>query len=312
MQLELVAELIRRFAVKDYTMSRATIETMIAVEKNKKSSHAYDLLRRAYNYWGTDNKQFMELPYEIKGYSYNQKPQKYLNDIFLKPEVLKCIKSIINEFAQIEKIHEAGLQLRNKILLAGTIGNGKTSLAEALNNELKLIFIKINIAKLMNSGLGDLPRNVDTAFSSIDKCPKCLLFLDEVDSIATQRYEQESSDCSAEMARAVNILLQRIDMLPDSVLLVCATNFPDKLDTALLRRFKIKLWIGNPCDTEIQKFIDCYQNKYNVDFGFIDVKKLSGLPYSRIEDFCQNMHRNIVLGTNQVVPENVWIGRRNK
>lgn len=60
------------------------------------------------------------------------------------------------------------------------------------------------------------------------------------------------------------------------------------------------------------QFIDCYQNKYNVDFGFIDVKKLSGLPYSRIEDFCQNMHRNIVLGTNQVVPENVWIGRRNK
>lgn len=101
-------------------------------------------------------------------------------------------------------------------------------------------------------------------------------------------------------------------MLPDSVLLVCATNFPDKLDTALLRRFKLKLWIDNPDDDEIQKFIECYQDKYHVDFGLINTASLSGQPYSKVEDFCQNLHRNIVLGTSQSVPENVWIGKNEK
>lgn len=212
MKVELVAELIRKFAIKDYIRSRTVIEAMIAAEKNKQNNNAYEILRKSYAYWGDDNKKFIELPREIKEYSYEQEAKKHLDDIFLKPEILDCVKAIMNEFAQIEKIREARLQPRNKILLAGAIGNGKTSLAEALSNELGLEFIKINMASIMESHLGELPRNVDKVFAGVSKYQKCLLFLDEVDSIATQRYEQGASDCSAEMARVVNTLLTRINI----------------------------------------------------------------------------------------------------
>ncbi|WP_196596048.1 AAA family ATPase [Pectinatus frisingensis] len=307
MKIRHVSDLISYVGNKDYEMARRSIEAMIATETVNDNINNVRILKGAYQSWGSNNDKFIELPQELKKYSYSKEPSRKLSDVYLEPEIVNAVKSIIYEFTNTEKLHEAGLSPRNKILLGGLPGNGKTSLAEALSNELDMKFIKINMAEIVESHMGQSSSNIDEVFRSVNNYRKCLLFFDEVDSIGSKRSYGESTD--KERTHTINQLLTDIDGLPDDILFICATNLPDVLDSALLRRFKIKLWINGPTDDAILKYIDDYQAKNNVGFGLINIKNLSGQPWSKVEDFCQNLHRNIVLDTNQTVPENIWICR---
>lgn len=308
MKIKNVAMLIHYIGYKDNEDAKCVIETMINEEKAKQNNNAAQLLQRAYSCWGSKAK-LIELPTEIKQYTYAQEPTKRLKDVYLSSDILNNIKTIMDEYNQLDMIRKADLPPRNKILLAGPPGNGKTSLAEAISNELELKFIKVNMAELITSTLGGIAKNINNIFNGVNKCEKCLLFLDEIDSIGVKRYENTDDSCAHEWANSVNTLLTSIDMLSDDALLICATNLPEKLDPALLRRFKIKLWLNPPTSYAINKYVTNYQNNHKVDFGNIGIDRLSGQPWSKIEDFCQNLHRSIVLGTNQTTLENIWIGK---
>ncbi|KAK9510981.1 hypothetical protein O3M35_005643 [Rhynocoris fuscipes] len=143
---------------------------------------------------------------------------------------------------------------RTGILLHGPPGTGKTLLARAVASQSMRAFVPVNGPDLLNMYVGQSEANVRAVFSRAREAAPCIMFFDELDSIAPNRGNK--SDSGGVMDRVVSTLLSEMDSLDSSgdVFILGATNRPDLLDPALLRpgRFDKMLYIG-PCQDEDSK-----------------------------------------------------------
>ncbi len=137
----------------------------------------------------------------------------------------------------------------NGVLLYGPPGTGKTHIATALAGELGFNFLESDMGMLRDSKLGSNIENIQELFEMAEKAQPCVMFLDEIDSLAPNR------DGNLHHARqeAVNEMLQRvadINARDADILIVAATNRPDRVDDALKRtgRFDTRLKVGMPDD----------------------------------------------------------------
>jgi len=115
-------------------------------------------------------------------------------------------------------------------------GDRKTSVARALAHDLQLPFVEVKLSMITSQYLGETAKNVEKTFEVAKRLAPCILFMDEFDFVAKTR----SSDEHAAIKRAVNTLLKSIDevsLIEDEVLLIGATNHPDRFDAAVWRRF---------------------------------------------------------------------------
>jgi peroxin-6 len=121
------------------------------------------------------------------------------------------------------------------MLLYGPPGTGKTLLAKAIATECGLNFISVKGPELLNMYVGESERNVRAVFERARAARPCVLFFDEMDSLAPAR--GHGSDGGGVMDRVVSQLLTELDGMGKSadVFIVGATNRPDLLDPALLR-----------------------------------------------------------------------------
>ena len=125
----------------------------------------------------------------------------------------------------------------NCFLFYGAPGTGKTEAASQIARLLKRNLWKVNIARLIDSHLGETSKNIANLFGSIAdyKFKRSMVVLfDEIDSLALKR--DDSRDLR-EMARATTELFKGLDSLSDEVVVIATTNLHKDLDKALLRRF---------------------------------------------------------------------------
>jgi peroxin-6 len=135
---------------------------------------------------------------------------------------------------------------RSGILLYGPPGTGKTLLAKAISNECQLNFLSVKGPELLDSYVGQTELNVRQLFEKARLNSPCVLFFDELDSLAPVR--GRAGDSGGVMDRVVSQLLTEIDGLdkfssssvsqadkPAQIFLIGATNRPDLIDTSLLR-----------------------------------------------------------------------------
>lgn len=128
----------------------------------------------------------------------------------------------------------------------GPPGTGKTLLAKAVATECALNFLSVKGPELLNMYVGESERNVRAIFARAADCAPCVVFFDELDSVAHAR--GSSSDSAGVMDRVVSQLLAELDDLAKrgDVFVIAATNRPDLLEPALLRpgRFDRLLYVG--------------------------------------------------------------------
>ena len=137
------------------------------------------------------------------------------------------------------------------ILLYGPSGTGKTMLAKAVATESEANFISIKGPELMSKWVGESERGIRDVFRKARQASPCVIFFDEVDSIAPIRgggIEGLGGSTGAE--KMISQLLTEMDGIQEihDVVVLAATNRVDMIDTALLRpgRFDKIIYIPNP------------------------------------------------------------------
>jgi len=105
----------------------------------------------------------------------------------------------------------SGIHQRSGILLYGPPGTGKTLLAKAVATECSLNFLSVKGPELINMHVGESEKNVRDIFSKARKARPCVIFFDELDSLAPNR--GRGSDSGGVMDRVVSQLLAELDGL---------------------------------------------------------------------------------------------------
>lgn len=135
------------------------------------------------------------------------------------------------------------------ILLYGPPGTGKTMLAKAVATECNCTFFNITASSLVSKWRGDSEKYVRVLFDLAYKYSPTIIFIDEIDWIATKT-SSASVSLSEPAKRFRSELLVRMDGLMSpknsNVVLVATTNTPWDIDEALLRRFEKKIYVQLP------------------------------------------------------------------
>ncbi|XP_010768249.1 peroxisome assembly factor 2-like [Notothenia coriiceps] len=135
---------------------------------------------------------------------------------------------------------------RTGVLLYGPPGTGKTLLAKAVATECSMTFLSVKGPELINMYVGQSEENIREVFLRARSAAPCVIFFDELDSLAPSR--GRSGDSGGVMDRVVSQLLAELDALQSSVgvFVIGATNRPDLLDQSLLRpgRFDKLVYVG--------------------------------------------------------------------
>ncbi|XP_058087306.1 peroxisomal ATPase PEX6 isoform X9 [Magnolia sinica] len=164
---------------------------------------------------------------------------------------LEDVKKSILDTVQLPLLHKdlfsSGLRKRSGVLLYGPPGTGKTLLAKAVATECSLNFLSVKGPELINMYIGESEKNVRDIFQKARSARPCVIFFDELDSLAPAR--GASGDSGGVMDRVVSQMLAEIDGLNEStqdLFIIGASNRPDLIDPALLRpgRFDKLLYVG--------------------------------------------------------------------
>ncbi|KAI8474134.1 MAG: flagellar associated protein [Monoraphidium minutum] len=192
-----------------------------------------------------------------------------------------------------EKFEKFGMAPSKGVLFYGPPGCGKTLLAKAIANECQANFISIKGPELLTMWFGESEANVREIFDKARGSAPCVLFFDELDSIAVQR-GSSSGDAGGAADRVLNQLLTEMDGMNSkkTVFIIGATNRPDIIDPALLRpgRLDQLIYIPLPDDKSRAQIFKSVLRKSpiapDVDFDTL-VRFTHGFSGADITEICQ-------------------------
>jgi transitional endoplasmic reticulum ATPase len=152
------------------------------------------------------------------------------------------------------------------ILLYGPPGTGKTLLAKAVANETESNFIAIKGPEIYNKYVGESEKRIREIFDKARQVSPSIVFIDEIDSIATSRSSYEGVNVSEQV---VNQLLTELDGIEPlkNVVVIAATNRIDRIDQAILRsgRFDSIVFVPPPTEKERKEIFKVYISKMPVE-----------------------------------------------
>src|SRR3989339_1482643 len=195
----------------------------------------------------TDSTEVIFNPEAIPEIKEERLPDVTYEDIGGLDEELKKVREMVElPLKHPEIFTRLGIEPPKGVLLHGPPGTGKTLLAKAVANETQSNFILINGPEIMSKYYGQSEQNLRKKFEEAEKNAPSIIFIDEIDAIASKREELHGEV----EKRVVAQLLALMDGLKSrgKVVVIAATNIPNQLDPALRRpgRFDREIDIGVP------------------------------------------------------------------
>ncbi|MEF8874248.1 MAG: AAA family ATPase [Candidatus Thermoplasmatota archaeon] len=143
-------------------------------------------------------------------------------------------ESLVTPLTQKNIAEEFGVDPPTGVLMFGAPGCGKTLMMKALANELNIEMISVKCSDVMSKWYGESEQRIAKLFAAAKQRAPCILFLDEIESLAKERGSYASDDVTG---RLLSIMLSELDGLEseEKMIVVGSTNKPKMLDPALLR-----------------------------------------------------------------------------
>ena len=292
---DLLLSLVKAGVAGDQSLFCKTVEALIAEERARNHSvlagRLADQLRNGSpsrpSGPSATNGAVQELFYELT-------PQRPIAEMILPDHVERACAELVEEHHRTDLLRSYNLTPRNRVLLAGAPGNGKTSLAESLASSLMVPFIVVRYEGLIASYLGETASRLRKLFDYV-RTRGCVLFFDEFDTLGKERGDLHET---GEIKRVVSSLLLQIDAVPSYVVVIAATNHPELLDRAVWRRFQLRLELPPPTPAAAEKYLNQTLQRLNLSLGISAravAEKLAGASFSELEDFLSDFARRYVL-----------------
>jgi len=181
-----------------------------------------------------------------------------------KQEIREAVELPLTHFDLYKKI---GIDPPRGVLLYGPPGTGKTMLVKAVAHHTTASFIRVVGSEFVQKYLGEGPRMVRDVFRLARENAPAIIFIDEIDAIATKRFDAQTG-ADREVQRILLELLNQMDGFDQgsNVKVIMATNRADTLDPALLRpgRLDRKIEFPNPNRREKRLIFGTITNKMNL------------------------------------------------
>merc|ERR1740117_1969251 len=214
-----------------------------------------------------------------------------------------------------EKFEKFGLLPSKGVLFYGPPGCGKTLLAKAVANECQANFISIKGPELLTMWFGESEANVRELFDKARGAAPCVLFFDELDSIARAR-GSSGGDAGGAGDRVINQILTEMDGMgaKKSVFIIGATNRPDIIDPAVLRpgRLDQLIYIPLPDEGSRMNILKACLRKSpvapDVDLEFLG-KTTHGFSGADLTEICQ---RSAKMAIRESIEKEIQMERERK
>eukprot|EP01132_Coremiostelium_polycephalum_P005150 gene5150-6410_t len=238
----------------------------------------------------------------------NEKPSESYSDIggsdIQKQEMREAVELPLTHHNLYKQI---GIDPPRGVLLYGPPGTGKTMLAKAVAHHTSAAFIRVVGSEFVQKYLGEGPRLVRDVFRLARENAPAIIFIDEIDAIATKRFDAQTG-ADREVQRILMELLNQMDGFDVSVnvKVIMATNRQDTLDPALLRPGRLDRKIEFPLPDRRQKrlIFQVITSKMNLS-DEVDLEdfvsrpdKLSG---AEIQSICQEAGMHAIRKNRYVI-----------
>lgn len=293
---DLLVSIVRAGSEGDSERFRKAVEALAAEEREKRHGVLADKLEKSLH--APDGTVVSTHPAHddrIRKLLTENVPRKMLDELILPDTVATACAELVEEQHRVELLRSYGIEPRHRVLLAGTPGNGKTSLAEALAEKLMVPLLTVRYEGVIGSFLGETAQRLRQVFDYV-ATRRCVLFFDEFDAIGKERGDVHET---GEIKRVVSSLLLQMDNLPSHVVVVVASNHPELLDRAVWRRFQLRLELPPPTQSAAEMWFRRLAKQLDAPLGRSPrslAMHLKGLSFAEIEDFAADVARRYVLG----------------
>ena len=197
----------------------------------------------------------------------------------LEEQLVEVRETVEMPLEKPEMFEKVGIDPPSGVLLYGPPGTGKTMLAKAVANRTDATFIKMAGSELVHKFIGEGAKLVRDLFDVARQHEPSVLFIDEIDAIASKRTESKTSG-DAEVQRTMMQLLSEMDGFAErgDVRIIAATNRFDMLDRAILRpgRFDRLIEVPKPDEVGRERIFEIHTRGMNIDDD-VDFARLANI-----------------------------------
>lgn len=177
------------------------------------------------------------------------------------------------------------------VLLHGPPGCGKTMIAKATAKETRTCFINLDVSILTDKWYGESQKLTTAVFSLAVKLQPCIIFIDEIDSFLRARNSQDHEATAMMKAQFMSLWDGLITDPSCTVIIMGATNRPQDLDRAILRRMPATFHIPLPNEQQRLKVMELILEHEPIDSNVnipLLAKRTDGFSGSDLQELCRN------------------------
>ncbi|MGN0648752.1 MAG: AAA family ATPase [Oscillospiraceae bacterium] len=247
------------------------------------------------------------------------RPTQRFDDVIGAEDAKAELQYFVDYLKNPVKLSRMGLRQPRGVLLYGPPGTGKTLLAKAMAGESDVTFISADGSQFLKRYVGEGPEAVKSLFAKARKYAPTILFIDEIDSFATDR---DAGSELAGRAEILNALLTEMDGFRENtgkpVFVLAATNAAMEgengrtIDGALARRFDRKIYVELPGKPERIRFLQRMNqanNPLRLSDGMIDnlAVRSTGMSLAELENIIELSYRNAVRAGSDIVNDAIFV-----